>query len=143
MTDLMLAKEELSRHTLALAKDGEVITSDKRGVAPMVDFLREGKSFSGFFAAGKVMGKAAALLFITAGVKEVFGETVAPSAIELFESCRVRVSYNTLVPYIINRDKTGMCPMESAVFSVSDVETGVKLIFEKLDKMREARNQRG
>ena len=33
--------------------------------------------------------------------------------------------------------------MESTVFSVSDVETGVKLIFEKLDKMREARNQRG
>ena len=60
MTDLMLAKEELSRHTLALAKDGEVITSDKRGVAPMVDFLREGKSFSGFFAADKVIGKAAA-----------------------------------------------------------------------------------
>lgn len=143
MTDLMLAKEELSRHTLALAKDGEVITSDKRGVAPMVDFLREGKSFSGFFAADKVIGKAAAMLFIKAGVKEVFGETVSQSAKELFESCGVRVSYNTLVPYIINRDKTGMCPMESTVFSVSDVETGVKIIFEKLDKMREARNQRG
>ena len=140
MTDLMLAKEELSRHTLALAKDGEVITSDKRGVAPMVDFLREGKSFSGFFAADKVIGKAAAMLFIRAGVKEVFGEMVSQSAKELFG---VRVSYNTLVPYIINRDKTGMCPMESTVFSVSDVETGVKLIFEKLDKMREARNQRG
>ena len=40
MTDIELAKENLSGHTLALCKDGNIITSDKRGVAPMVDFLR-------------------------------------------------------------------------------------------------------
>lgn len=136
MTDLAVAKNALLNHTLALAKDGEVITSDKRGVAPMVDFLREGKELSGFSAADKVVGKAAAMLFVKAGIKELYAETVSQSAKELLESFGVGLSFKTLVPYIINRDKTGMCPMESTVLSVSEVDAGVELIFEKLDKMR-------
>lgn len=136
MTDLAVAKNALLNHTLALAKNGEIITSDKRGVAPMVDFLREGKELSGFSAADKVVGKAAAILFIKAGIKELYAETVSKSAKELLESFGVGLSFKTLVPYIINRDKTGMCPMESTVLSVSDVDAGVELIFEKLDKMR-------
>lgn len=136
MTDLAVAKNALLNHTLALAKDGEVITSDKRGVAPMVDFLREGKVLSGFSAADKVVGKAAAMLFVKAGIKELYAETVSQSAKELLESFGVKLSFKTLVPYIINRDKTGMCPMESTVLSVPEVDAGVELIFEKLDKMR-------
>lgn len=136
MTDLAVAKNALLNHTLALAKDGEIITSDKRGVAPMVDFLREGKELSGFSAADKVVGKAAAMLFIKAGIKKLYAETVSKSAKELLESFDVGLSFKTLVPYIINRDKTGMCPMESTVLSVFDVDAGVELIFEKLDKMR-------
>ena len=77
MTDIELAKENLSGHTLALCKDGNIITSDKRGVAPMVDFLREGYDLSGYSAADKVIGKSAAMLFIKAGVKNIFAGVIS------------------------------------------------------------------
>lgn len=42
MTDIEKAVSCLPGHTLALCKNGEVILSDKRGVAPMADFCRRG-----------------------------------------------------------------------------------------------------
>jgi len=40
----------------------------------------------------------------------------------------VEVSYGSLVPYIVNRDKTGCCPMEQAVKDATDVEVGYQSV---------------
>lgn len=51
MTDLDRARAALPGHTLAPCRDGEIVTSDRRGVMPMLSFLREGRDLSGFCAA--------------------------------------------------------------------------------------------
>ncbi len=136
MTDIETAVKNLDNHTLALCKDGKVITSDKRGVAPMVDFIRDGAYLSGYSAADKVVGKAAAMLFVKAGIREIYAGTLSKSAKALLDSHGVPCNYGELTERIVSRDKTGLCPMESTVSDTDDIEKGVKLIFDKLDALR-------
>lgn len=107
-------------HTLALCRDGEVLTSDRRGVAPMVAFLREGRALEGYAAADRVVGKAAAWLFILAGVRAVYAATLSEGGRELLTRHGIPVQWETLTPTIRNRDNTGLCPMEQAVAEATD-----------------------
>lgn len=134
--DIEIAKAALEGHTLALCLNGNVITSNKRGIAPMADFIREGKNLFGYSAADRVVGRAAAMLFISAGVRAVYAETVSVGAVELFESHKIAVSFAHKTERIINRDGTGQCPMELAVASIDDIEIGVKTLFRALDNMK-------
>lgn len=136
MTDIEKAKEALGTHSIALCKNGKVITSDKRGVAPLAEFIQGGTDISGFSAADRVVGKAAAMLMIKAGIAEVFALTISESAEKPLKSHGVRFSFGTRAGRIMNRDKTGACPMETAVADTDDIEIGCKIIFEKINKMR-------
>ena len=136
MTDIEKAKEALIGHTLALCRDGIVITSDKRGVAPMLDFLREGKRFVGYSAADRVVGKSAAMLFIKAGIKEIYAGVISTAAENILLMHGIAVSCAEKTERIMNRDKTGLCPMESAVYDTDDIEAGFSVIERKYDEMR-------
>lgn len=135
MTDIEIATAALQGHTLALCKNGEVITSDLRGVAPMVGFISSGKKLDGYSAADKVVGKAAAMLFIKAGVTTVHAVTLSQGGQRLFEKHGIKYSFESLTEHIINRSRTGLCPMEQAVSETDDIDTGVKLIMKKLEEM--------
>lgn len=132
MTDLQKAKSALSGHSIALCKGDDIIISDKRGIAPMVGFIAEGKDLNGYSAADLVVGKAAAMLFIKAGVAAVYAQTLSESGKAMLECYGVPVEYFTLTQKIINRDKTDICPMERAVLNTDDIEEGYNLIKQKL-----------
>ena len=66
MSDLERAKGGLSGHTLCLVRGEEILMRDERGIAPMMALLAEGKDLTGFSAADRVVGKAAAMLFVKA-----------------------------------------------------------------------------
>lgn len=138
MTDIELARKSLEGHTLALCRGGNVVTSDKRGVAPMVDFIREGRDLTGYSAADRVVGKAAAVLFIKAGVKEIHALTLSESARDLLAAHGVKATWETLTDRIMNRAGDGPCPMESAVSGTDDTAEAFGLIAAKLDAMRGA-----
>lgn len=136
MADIEKAKEALGTHSIALCKNGKVMTSDKRGVAPLAEFIRSGTDILGFSAADRVVGKAAAMLMINVGITEVFALTISESAEKLLKSHGTRVSFMTRAGRIMNRNKTDACPMESAVTDTDEIEIGCKIIFEKINKMR-------
>ena len=86
MKDIEIAKKELNNEiTLALVKDGNVITSLKRGVAPMIDFISEGISLSGYSLADKVVGKAAAFLYELMRIKELYAVTISEPALSVLK----------------------------------------------------------
>ena len=41
MNDVALAKINLAGHSIVLCKEGKLLTSDGRGVSPMIDFLQD------------------------------------------------------------------------------------------------------
>lgn len=122
MTDLNRAKELLkaNKFSCVLFGNGVTYTSTGNGVAPLVDWLVSGTDFKGFSAADKVVGKAAAFLWVLAGIKEVYATVMSQPAADVFSRFGVSAKYETLVKTIFNRHSTGPCPIEQAVSDIED-----------------------
>lgn len=140
-SDIELAKSSLNGHSIAAVKDGKVITDDKRGVAPMLGFIAEGTDLKGYSVADKIVGKAAASLFVLAGIKEVYAEVASVPAKEYLEDNSIKFSCGELVDNIINRAGTGICPMEEAVKDISAPEKCYKAILRRLSELKSAQNK--
>ncbi len=115
-------------YTLLLFNEKEMRTERARGVAPLLSLLESGEDVSAFFCVDKVVGKAAAFLYILLGIRRVYALTVSESALALLLSSGVSVGYETLVPRIQNREGTGFCPMESAVLAESEPSSALLAI---------------
>lgn len=59
-----------------------------------------------------VVGKAAAALMLLGGVSEMHTEVISRPALDLLAGSGMRVGYEVEVPHVINRDRTGWCPLE-------------------------------
>ena len=136
MTDLQTAKNNLAGHTICLCKDGKCLYSDSRGIAPMMGYIADGIDLSGYSVADKVVGKAAALLFVKCGIVAAYAETLSQYARAVLEKCGIAVEYKTLTERIINRDGTDVCPMEKAVLGCDDAEEAYLLLKNKLNGMK-------
>ncbi len=111
-------------HTIVIYKsDASVVLSNDRGVAPLMKLLKEDKEqLRDSMVADKVIGKAAALLMVYAGVKEVYTPTISKPAVDVFENYNVKISYDKIVDRIINRKGDGLCPMETLCLEIDDPE---------------------
>lgn len=130
MTDLERAKTLLAQNTCVLCKDETLHTSQKTGIAPMLDWLAEGMELTGFSVADKIVGKAAALLFVLAGVNEVYGEVMSEGGLAVLQTHGIPCAYGKLTPYIINRKGDGICPMEQTVQAIDDPELAYEALCE-------------
>lgn len=136
MSDLERAKQMLPGHTLCLVKGEAVLTFGGRGIAPMMGLLKEGKDLTGYSAADKVVGKAAAMLFFKAHIKELYAETISKAAADFLQEKGLPFSYGRMTERIVNREGTGWCPMESAVLTTDDAEVGYILLKQRLASMK-------
>ena len=128
----LLAEENL---TCMLSDGNRLIKSRERGVKPLIGFIESGKSFKGFTAADKVVGKAAALLYALMGVSSLYASVISEGALTVCKSFGISVEYGTLTQNIINRRGDGFCPMEQAVADISDPQTAFNAVKEKLKNL--------
>lgn len=125
-TAIRLLKQE--GKTLVIYGQKEEKTFTARGVSPLLSLLDGGEDYHGFCAADKVVGKAAAFLYIALGIRYVYAITVSASALQLLKEAGIAVEYENVVPRILNRSGTGFCPMESAVLSENDLASAIESI---------------
>ncbi len=110
-----------SASTIAVVSDGEVFTSQERGVKPLLFLLKEKKEFlKGASVADKVIGKAAALLMALGEIKEVHTLIISEPAIKVFEKYNIPCFYDKKVTRIVNRTGDGLCPMETLCLDVEN-----------------------
>ncbi len=114
------AKIALSGHTIALCRDGKILTHDGRGISPMLDFLGRSVDLSGYCVADEIVGRAVAMLFHLSGIREVYARVMSKSAKEYLDLHGIPNEADLLVDTIRNRQNTGMCPMEETVKDISD-----------------------
>ena len=119
-------------YTCVFINDEKEFFSTERGVKPLLNFLDEGYDLKGFFVADKVIGKAAACLYVLLKVKEIFSLVISKPAIEILEKNNIKVFYETIVERIENRTKDGFCPMEESVLNCNSPKDSYFLIKEKL-----------
>lgn len=138
MSDLEKAKELLegSDYTCVICSGEELLTSRKRGVAPLLEWLDAGRVLSGFSAADKVVGNGAAFLYVLLGVRELYAGVISKSALETLTEHRISVAYGVLTEAIRNRDNTGFCPIESAVAGIKSPETALTAICGRLEQLQ-------
>ncbi|MBQ8760132.1 MAG: DUF1893 domain-containing protein [Bacteroidales bacterium] len=138
MTDknLNYIKEILLKenHTIVIMKkNASVITSDDRGVSPLIKLLKEDKlQLQDSIIADKVIGKAAAMLMIYGGVKEVYTPIISLPAIKIFNINNVKINYDKEVDRIINRKGDGLCPMETLCLDIDNPEEAFEVILNKI-----------
>ena len=138
MTQLEQAKAILTEEncTCVLCGGAQVYKSDRRGVAPLLQFLEEGVQAEGFSAADRVVGKATAYLYCLLGVKEVYAQVMSVPAETVLKRASVAVSYGQLVEGIQNRQQNGPCPMEYATRNCETAQEALAAIYATLERLQ-------
>lgn len=125
------------KNTFVCRKGRQIRTSDKRGVAPILDLLEGQDDFlEGSQVVDKVIGRAAAFLLIKGGVKVLYTEVISEHALEVLKKHGgMEVHYGRKLPFIENRTKDGMCPMEQATLECSDPEEAYRAVKKKQSEL--------
>ena len=136
LDELTYAKEMLRRggYTLFLCNEGKVTFSEERGIKPLLA-LAETSEWHGAFAADKIVGKAAAMLYSLMGVRAVYAEVMSEPAKEMLKRHGIRAECETLCGNIINRSGNGLCPMEQAVLELDDPKDSLDAIHKKIQQL--------
>lgn len=114
-----------------------VYSAKGRGIGPLLKaYEAEGEPLNGALVADKIVGKAAAMLLISGKALAVYAEVMSEKAYELLCHNNIRVEYNTLSPFIKNRQNDGPCPIEAAVKSIEAPEDGYKAIKNTLAELK-------
>jgi iron complex outermembrane receptor protein/vitamin B12 transporter len=122
--DQILAINTLISEGLAICivKDSKVIyKSTDKGIYPMYDAAYISKvDLEGCCIADKVIGKAAIMISHEFKVSKVHGLLVSENAISYALANDISLSYERSTPYIKNREKNGMCPVETIATNSND-----------------------
>jgi len=140
MKDIEIAVELLEKEKLALAivRDGRVIfSSSDKGIKPLYTAVKEQKNeLEGSSVADRVTGKAAAMLCEHAGIKQLKTRLISDNAINVLKETNILYEYDEHAPYIKNRDKTGMCPVETLSMKVENIDELLQGIENFLDSIK-------
>lgn len=129
-----LIKEETA--TCVVMKDHKIIkTISGQGIAPVIDLYEQGV-LKDAFVADKIIGKAAAMIMVLGGVKEVYGKVMSRAGKEFLESRGVKVSYGQCIDMISNRAGNGICPMERTVMEIEEPAEALTALKETLATLR-------
>ncbi|MBW2598521.1 MAG: DUF1893 domain-containing protein [Deltaproteobacteria bacterium] len=96
-----------------ISPDGKVFRSQRKGISPLLSYIEQNcPHMDEVVILDKVTGNAAALLMKKALCREVFSAIGSKLAAETLEVFGIASYFTKTVPYIINREGTGMCPFE-------------------------------
>ena len=122
----MLNEQALS---LLVYNDSTLTTHDNRGVQDLLALISsQPERLQGAIVADKVIGKAAAALMAIGGVVEVHTNVICTPARELLEREGIKVFAAEEVPQILNRAKSGMCPIDSQLEGIETIEDCVEIL---------------
>lgn len=116
--------------TCVLIRGDECLTSTLRGVKPLIGWLDSG--VRGGVAADKVVGKAAAFLYVLLDVRAVYADVISASAEEVLRAYHIAAAYGTRTERIVNRTGDEFCPMETATLTQTDPVRALEKIRETM-----------
>ena len=130
-------------YTCVFVSDNDVITSRERGVAPLLKLYDSGSRLSDFSAADKVVGRAAAFMYVLLGARYLYAEAVSKPALEILTREGISTDYGQLVENIQNRRGDGICPLESATMPCTAPDEALVKIREKLADLKNNPTDKG
>ncbi|MDR0348389.1 MAG: DUF1893 domain-containing protein [Tannerella sp.] len=124
-------------YSCVISNGNEIRTFTKRGVADLYELIKNDPSFlNGSSVADKIVGKAAAALMILSGVSHIYADIISEPAIALIKQhTEIELKSGKTVPFIENRDKSGICPLENRCNSTDSLQELFVLIEKFIHKM--------
>jgi len=122
--DLSLAKQRLSQKNLSLviAKKGRVLfETESHGINGLLKAIKKlQENTAGSSVADRIVGRAAALLLVYAGVVAVFADTASDGGIEVLKNNHIFHEFGRRVPRILDSKRVDVCPFEKLVAEFSN-----------------------
>lgn len=133
--DLNLAKNRLIQKNLSLVivNNGKVLfETESHGIGDLLKAIHKlGNNVKGSSVADRIVGRAAALIFVFSGVKAVFAVIASDGGIEVLTKNAVFYVYKKRVANVLNFAKTDVCPFEKLVARLSNPEKAYEVLKEK------------
>ncbi len=123
-----------SEATCVIGKNSDICVSKQKGLRPLIQFYSENKI--GYYAADRVIGKAAAFFHVLLKTKAVYADTISAAGLQVLKQYNIPVYYRKKVEIIENREKTAMCPMEKAVIDIDDPNIAYKTLMNAIQSMK-------
>lgn len=139
MNDINHAKYILEDRnaSVVFCRGEQMIILDGKGIKPLLELMKKQIALSEYSVADKIVGKAAALLFIKMKVSSVYGSVMSEKARDIFLHYNIPFFYKTLTKEIVNRRGDDICPMEKAVENVNDPEKAYAILTDTVYKKSE------
>lgn len=131
----------MERFTCLIKKDDKIIFSSTiNGIKPLLEIKEKEIDVKGAVAYDKIVGKAASLIYVYLGVKEIHADVISESAISVLDRYKIKYDYKKIVDKIINRKGDDICPMEKTVLLVDDPEEAFIALNNKVTQMQKSLN---
>jgi hypothetical protein len=124
--------------TFVVVDDTKLLYFSKaRGLSPLFEILdTRPELLENGIAGDRIIGRAAAMFFIYAKVKAVFGLSISDEAIDILQNRNIIVTWKETVPYIVERDLTSRYKLDLSIKDIEDPAEAVKQIREHLCQSR-------
>lgn len=130
--DLKLACDILERDNLkfvAIKNKRVIYSSRERSVRGLVEALHEiPRQMEGSFIADRIVGSAAALLFLYGKISGLYTPVISTRAKSILEKDGINIHFKREVDYIKNRAGDGMCPLEFRCQDVFDPRSAFSIL---------------
>ncbi len=123
--------------TCIVLKDGaEPLISRIRGVRPVIQWIEEGADLKDSAVFDTIVGRAAGMMYALAGAGFVYGRVMSRGGAAELEKAGIAHECGEPVEIIVNRQGTGMCPMEQSVAEISDPREALAALKAKIAQMQ-------
>lgn len=136
--NLKSLQEKLNNEDLTLVAQIQdtIYTSQLKGIAPLINPTKENQLFfKDAIVVDRVIGKAAAMLLALSQVQYIYAYVLSRKAREILDAYKIDYDYEKLADYIVNRDHTGMCPMEKTVYDMTDLNEALAALIQKQEEL--------
>lgn len=114
---------------MLIDNNGQVTSYNASGVEDLLQLTaNEPERLKGAVVADRRVGKAAASLLITGGVKSVCTPLLSTPARQMLQEAGIPVHAREEIPFMVNRDGTDLCPMEKKLLEAATPEECVIIL---------------
>lgn len=118
-----------NEQSLVILNNDSLSYYNGRGVSDLLALLTdEPDRLKGAVVADKMVGRAAAVLMASAGVSEVHTNIISTPALAMLRESGIPVFYSEEVPQILNRDRSGQCPIDALLNDADNVDECVAIL---------------
>ena len=117
----------LEEYSIIIFKESEIVfRSKQQGIVPLIQAIEENgiEKLAKSIVLDRVVGKAAALLFVFFKAKKVYAKIISGSGLKVLMNNEIDMEFEKVVKNILNREGTDLCPFEKATIKISDPGEG-------------------